>query len=640
MNKIKNQQEEKKMNANRGHETNRLIERYHATNGTNTLVRAFITFILVALALEIFATSVIAANNPGHDSLYILRGGDNLSGSFNYTGSLTYNGSTVCTPGNALCAASLSAAGGWTNNSQNTTTLLNVGIGRSDARVALDVNGTLLLSNQSYNSSVDTNVNGFAYVPVGTYLYFIDSGNNERKIIGTDPSSVIEIGTGQTVVQNGIKFYSGTKGNFSFISNGSELVRIQALTGYIGVGTTSPVFPIDAVGTIRAINTTAVTPSTGKGIEIRYDQSSDTGQILSYDRSSSTWKNLILESGGGNVGIGTTTPAQTLTVVGSANITGTLYMSGINITGLEIADNTTQATAIGTKATAANCPSGQVVQNTTTGGVQCIATTSGSVTSVTRGYGFNLSGSSITTTGTLDVNITLLNTLYAAASLATLESADNTTQATAIGTKATAANCAAGTVVQNTTTGGVQCVAAGTGSVTSITATTPGLTGGAITTSGSIALNISYTSATYVNRSDWTTIDSYPSACGAGQYVTQVGDTLTCSSPSPLQSTAAGWTNTTTVISSVSGLNVNIDAGVLYVNATNNQVGIGTTTPNATLDVNGGVRIQGGQSACASTNAGELKYQAGYSGTESVLWACMRGAGGSYKWIMVARGNT
>lgn len=34
-----------------------------------------------------------------------------------------------------------------------------------------------------------------------------------------------------------------------------------------------------------------------------------------------------------------------------------------------------------------------------------------------------------------------------------------------------------------------------------------------------------------VSRGNWTTIDNYPAACGAGSYVTQIGDTLTCSVP-------------------------------------------------------------------------------------------------------------
>lgn len=36
----------------------------------------------------------------------------------------------------------------------------------------------------------------------------------------------------------------------------------------------------------------------------------------------------------------------------------------------------------------------------------------------------------------------------------------------------------------------------------------------------------------YVSRNSWTDHDNYPSPCSAGQYVTQIGDTLTCSTPS------------------------------------------------------------------------------------------------------------
>lgn len=38
--------------------------------------------------------------------------------------------------------------------------------------------------------------------------------------------------------------------------------------------------------------------------------------------------------------------------------------------------------------------------------------------------------------------------------------------------------------------------------------------------------------ASFVARNNWTTIDNYPSACGAGEYASAIGDTLTCSAPS------------------------------------------------------------------------------------------------------------
>ena len=83
--------------------------------------------------------------------------------------------------------------------------------------------------------------------------------------------------------------------------------------------------------------------------------------------------------------------------------------------------------------------------------------------------------------------------------------------------KAGTGNCAAGSVVQNTTTSGVQCIASATGTVTSITAGA-GLNATTITTSGTI--NVNFT----------TTQQRVTGTCAAGNYVTAIaGDgTVTC----------------------------------------------------------------------------------------------------------------
>lgn len=54
--------------------------------------------------------------------------------------------------------------------------------------------------------------------------------------------------------------------------------------------------------------------------------------------------------------------------------------------------------------------------------------------------------------------------------------------------------------------------------------------------SGTVFSVLDYLSGTnaiiyYVNRSSWTTIDNYPTACSANNYVTSIGDTLTCNIP-------------------------------------------------------------------------------------------------------------
>lgn len=53
--------------------------------------------------------------------------------------------------------------------------------------------------------------------------------------------------------------------------------------------------------------------------------------------------------------------------------------------------------------------------------------------------------------------------------------------------------------------------------------------------SGSVSINDSN-----INISDWADqINGYPAACSAGQYVTQIGDTLTCSAPSFIDTNAS-----------------------------------------------------------------------------------------------------
>ncbi|PJE57827.1 MAG: hypothetical protein COU81_03985 [Candidatus Portnoybacteria bacterium CG10_big_fil_rev_8_21_14_0_10_36_7] len=78
----------------------------------------------------------------------------------------------------------------------------------------------------------------------------------------------------------------------------------------------------------------------------------------------------------------------------------------------------------------------------------------------------------------------------------------------------------------------------------------------------------------------WARLSSFPSACGAGQYVTAVGATLTCSTPSG--TLPAGTDDGQTLRYNGTSWVVN---SILYNNGTN--VGIGTTNPGAKLEVNG-----------------------------------------------------
>lgn len=98
------------------------------------------------------------------------------------------------------------------------------------------------------------------------------------------------------------------------------------------------------------------------------------------------------------------------------------------------------------------------------------------------------------------------------------------------------------------------------------------------------------TSSINYHFNNWTTHNSYPTACTAGQYVSAIGDTLTCSSPTGGSQTP--W------IASIDGASYN-----LYSVA---SIGIGTTSNAFPLNVQGNSRIYGELTITSSTTIQNL----------------------------------
>ncbi len=76
----------------------------------------------------------------------------------------------------------------------------------------------------------------------------------------------------------------------------------------------------------------------------------------------------------------------------------------------------------------------------------------------------------------------------------------------------------------------------------------------------------------------WTNLTNYPSACPVGQFITTIGDSLTCAYPSSGTTNSTAW---------------NLSNNLVILSNVSSKVGIGTNNPQETLVVIGNVNISG-----------------------------------------------
>lgn len=185
----------------------------------------------------------------------------------------------------------------------------DVGIGTSLPLAKLHINGTSGSPQARIGTSAGYyEVNAFDGNPV----YLVVNGSNHTSgVIGTQSNTP-----------------------FAFFTNNTERMRIDS-AGNVGIGTSSPGTKLEVNQGILTINTTdqsltrlqlKTTGSGGRTYEIVGGlPGTNNSQLSFYDATAAATRMTIDSSG--NVGIGTSSPAQKLDVSGNVNISGALIPS-------------------------------------------------------------------------------------------------------------------------------------------------------------------------------------------------------------------------------------------------------------------------------------------------------------------------
>jgi hypothetical protein len=257
--------------------------------------------------------------------------------------------------GRALVTQSNSLILGSINGVNNASADTNVGIGTTAPSQRLHVvgnglftgdltvNGTLnatlpisanyIQNNPSAQQAASFNINGNGIVGgnfgIGTanpsHKVEAVTGTNSYIYVHTDGTRTL--GTFTNSFEN-----SGMIGTLSahpfqiFTSNAGPVATFTAggsASGRVGIGTSTPLGKLQVVtsddtapGNVPAWDSRHFViggPASAGGIGFSYDRTNNVGYIGALSPNIS-WRNLVLQSGGGNVGIGTTNPASNLHV--------------------------------------------------------------------------------------------------------------------------------------------------------------------------------------------------------------------------------------------------------------------------------------------------------------------------------------
>jgi len=319
------------------------------------------------------ANTVIHAGNytsyftaPGNGALTLAVSGTGLSGSAsfsaNQSGATTFTVASNATSANTASAiVARDASGNFSAGTITGTRLEARNSGTTQIWIDSTTSGSKEIAFQNNGSTVSYVWASGGYIAIGggstVNSLFVTPANGNVGIGTTAPGAKLEVAstnnteTVRMSLSTDLGFRNSFYNYFDGASPGLNWMALRVASaantqteamrllgnGNVGIGTTGPVGKLEVV----TASDTAGTPSaydnkyftvgtggaTGGSVFISYDQTNNRGYIGALSPSVA-WRNLILQGGGGNVGIGTASPNYKLDVSGTGYVSGALTSGG------------------------------------------------------------------------------------------------------------------------------------------------------------------------------------------------------------------------------------------------------------------------------------------------------------------------
>ena len=223
----------------------------------------------------------------------------------------------------------------------NPGSLLTVGDGTNTGATPLGVYNTYNGAGGVVVQNLSTGTGAASTLALG------DSGANNRggiSLFGSGYTASAQYRTGGTYLYNNITggvtvHAEAANSNVYIATAGSERMRILA-NGNVGIGLTSPACPLNIAGDLSIatrLGQFRIQGATNPTYLLNIGLDTTVGAPYAYiqpEWAGNSYRNLALNPAGGNVGIGTTSPTQTLTVGtgGTVNFSNALYTQFNTIT--------------------------------------------------------------------------------------------------------------------------------------------------------------------------------------------------------------------------------------------------------------------------------------------------------------------